>query len=109
VLLAAMVAFARRIPLVVVVVVVATHEARRAMGEESTYLSQRTSDGVTLGVADRGVLGSGQAGEKSNEGDLGEHVGWWWVYYWINAQARELNSEVGVGALTERVTGVMKG
>lgn len=40
-----------------------------------TYLNQRTSDGVAGGLANRGVeLRSGNAGEESNDGGLGEHV-----------------------------------
>jgi len=40
-----------------------------------TYLVQRTSDGVALGVADGGMLlRSGQAGEEDDDG-VGEHVG----------------------------------
>jgi hypothetical protein len=49
-------------------------------------LDQRTSDGVTAGLANGSMLGSGEAGEESNEGGLGEHVvddGCW--YYVINA------------------------
>ena len=39
------------------------------------YLVQRTSDGVASGLANRGVeLRSGNAGEESNDGGLGEHV-----------------------------------
>ena len=39
------------------------------------YLVQRTGDGVASGLADRGVeLRSGNAGEESNDGGLGEHV-----------------------------------
>jgi hypothetical protein len=38
-------------------------------------LDQRTSDGVASGFANRGVeLRSGNAGEESNDGGLGEHV-----------------------------------
>lgn len=39
------------------------------------YLVQRTGDGVASGLADRGVeLRSGNAGEESDDGGLGEHV-----------------------------------
>lgn len=39
------------------------------------YLVQGTSDGVAGGLANRGVeLRSGNAGEESNDGGLGEHV-----------------------------------
>lgn len=51
----------------------------------NTYLGQRTSDGVTLWLADWGVLGSGEAGEKGNDGGLGEHVDDCCWYYVINA------------------------
>ena len=41
----------------------------------STYLVQRTGDGVASRLANRGVeLRSGNAGEDSNDGGLGEHV-----------------------------------
>jgi hypothetical protein len=39
-----------------------------------TYLGQRTSDGVAIGLANGGVLGSGNAGEEGNDGGLSEHV-----------------------------------
>ena len=43
--------------------------------EPSTYLDQGTSDGVASGLAHRGMeLRSGDAGEESNNGGLGEHV-----------------------------------
>jgi len=50
-----------------------------------TYLSQRAGDGVAdWGIADGDVLSSNEAGERSSNGDLGEHIGGWW-YYVINA------------------------
>jgi hypothetical protein len=50
----------------------------------NTYLSERAVDGVAVGLADGGVLGSGEAGEESSDGDLGEHV-CGGGYYVINA------------------------
>lgn len=51
----------------------------------STYLDQGTSDGVASGLANRVVkLRSGNAGEESNNGGLGEHVDDW--YYVINVR-----------------------
>jgi hypothetical protein len=48
-------------------------------------LSQRAGDGVAdWGIADGDVLSSNEAGERSSNGDLGEHIGGWW-YYVINA------------------------
>jgi len=47
-------------------------------------LSERAVDGVAVGLADGGVLGSGEAGEESSDGDLGEHV-CGGGYYVINA------------------------
>lgn len=39
------------------------------------YLDQRAGDGVTGGLANGGVeLSSGNAGESSDDGGLGEHV-----------------------------------
>jgi hypothetical protein len=79
-LLASVFAFARRGAFVLM-----SQQDDARSEEQNTYLGQRTSDGVTLGLADWGVLGGGQAGEKGNDGGLGEHVGCWWVYYGINA------------------------
>jgi hypothetical protein len=40
-----------------------------------TYLVQRTGDGVATGLANGSVdLGSGEAGEESDDGSLGVHV-----------------------------------
>jgi hypothetical protein len=72
--------FHRRIPRVVV----ATNTTSRVRCGTNTYLVQRTSDGVTGWLANRGVLCSGEAGEEGNDGDLGEHVDDCW-YYVINA------------------------
>jgi len=48
-------------------------------------LSQRAGDGVAdWGIADGDVLSSNEAGKRSSNGDLGEHIGGWW-YYVINA------------------------
>jgi hypothetical protein len=63
-------------------VVATTQMARHVRGK--TYLVQGTGDGVASWVANRRMLGSGKAGEESNNGGLGEHVdgdG----YYGINA------------------------
>jgi hypothetical protein len=38
-----------------------------------THLDERAGDGVALGLANGGVLGSDSAGEESNDGGLGEH------------------------------------
>lgn len=49
-----------------------------------TYLGQGSGDGVAVGLANGNMLGSGDAGEESSDGGLGEHF-CGGVYYVINA------------------------
>lgn len=65
--------------------VVSRQRGLRNVLTDCTYLSQRAGDGVAdWGIADGDVLSSNEAGERSSNGDLGEHIGGWW-YYVINA------------------------
>jgi hypothetical protein len=52
---------------------------------DSAYLGQGTRDGVAAGVANGSMLGSGESGDKRDNGDLGEHVVDVCWYYGINA------------------------
>jgi hypothetical protein len=56
----------------------ANNGARAHSTKGDAYLDQRTGDGVALGLADGGVLRGDKAGEKGNDGGVGEHVGCWW-------------------------------
>jgi hypothetical protein len=59
---------ARRIP-----AVVATNNTMRRWSGNA-YLGQWAGDGVAAGVANGSMLGSGESGDKRDDGDLGEHV-----------------------------------
>jgi choline dehydrogenase-like flavoprotein len=52
---------------------------------DDAYLSQGTGNGVTAGVANGSMLGSGESGDKRDNGNLGKHVVECVWYYGINA------------------------
>jgi hypothetical protein len=66
-------------------VVATTNTERARNARRDTYLGQRTRDGVTVGLANGSMLGSGEAGEEGNDGGLCEHVDCCVGYYLINA------------------------
>jgi hypothetical protein len=55
--------------------VLVSQQTTRSAGGGDAYLGQWARDGVAAGLADGSMLGSSEAGDKRDDGDLGEHGG----------------------------------